>query len=337
MGVELSYDRRQISAVFLGILFILVFLLLIYLIKPILGALALTVVLTYIIHPLMESILPKIKRRFLAVMIAFVFILVPFFVFTVVLISAVVVQLIELVQVPGIKELADLTGATVKDVLPSPEEIFTLETILNQELFGTIINFLTAVGGMFLQVFLAIFFTAYVLYKEDKILGFVQSTKNHKLGDFILFVDQGLKQVVFSMFLTAFITGLIATGIYVVFGTPFPILLGALTGVVALIPILGVWLVYLPLTILFINQGQTFLALLFLGVSILFISTIPDIVIRPIIVGKKEHIDLGLLIVGFVTGTLAFGPIGIILGPLVIISLVAFVRIFFFDEEIVNH
>jgi predicted PurR-regulated permease PerM len=284
----------------------------------------------------MELILPRVKRRSLAVSIAFFFILVPFFLFSIVLISALVDQLVDLRDVPQIQRLIDLTGGTLMEYLVAPpKELITFPTITQG--LDAVIKFLSTVGGLFLQVFLAIFFTAYVLYKEDRIMVFAHRTKNHKLWDFVFFVDEGLKQVVFSMFITAFVTGGVATLIYVIFRVPFSILLGALTGFVALMPLLGVWLVYVPITIYFLMAGNITLGLVFLAVCIIFMSIVPDIIVRPIIAGRKEHVDIGLLILGFVTGTLAFGAVGIILGPLIIISLVGFIRILIFEEEILDH
>jgi predicted PurR-regulated permease PerM len=135
------------------------------------------------------------------------------------------------------------------------------------------------------------------------------------------------------MFLTALVTGAIATVLYFLFKVPFAILLGALTAVVALIPILGAWLVYLPVAVYILYQGNAVFGLVFLGLSIVLISTVPDIVVRPIIICRCEHVNLGLLILGFVTGSLAFGPVGVILGPLIVISLVGLVKIFL-EEEI---
>jgi predicted PurR-regulated permease PerM len=281
MGIDFSYDKRQISSVFLGVSFILIVLLLIYLIKPIKGALALTVVLTYILHSPIERILPLVKRRILAVAGAFFFVLIPFFVFSIVLITALVSQIIQVIQKPSIAAIIDDSQMSFLNLLSAPPmELLSVETIAQG--LGAFIKFLGSIGGLFLQILLAIFFTAYVLYKEEEVIELSNSVKNPRTKDFILFVDEGLKQLVYSMFLTALVTGLIATTIYLLFGVPFAILLGTTTGVVALIPILGVWLVYFPVSLYYISQGQTFFGLVFLGICIAFVSVVPDMIVRPI-------------------------------------------------------
>jgi predicted PurR-regulated permease PerM len=313
MGVEVVYDRKSISSVFFGGVFLLILLLLIILVKPILGAMAITVVFVYTLHPAVRFILPYVKRRVLALAFVYFFILVPFFVLLIFITTEIIEQILEISSHPQVIEVIDFTGDNLGGYLVAPQMQSIGAETLTQGL-TTVIEILRSVGGLFIQVLLAMFISVYVLYKEDTILGFFSSIKNDKVWELLLFIDEGLKQVVYSIFATAFLTGVIATFIYLFFGVPFTLLLGTLTAIVALIPVLGVWLVYLPISLYFFSQGETVTGLIFLGVSISLISLLPDIVIRPLIVGRKEHIDLGLLIMGFFTGTLAFGPIGVILG-----------------------
>jgi predicted PurR-regulated permease PerM len=320
MNVEV-FDKGRISAVFMGGFLLLILLLTIYLIKPILLALGLTVVQVYFFHPAIIYLLPKVKKRSTAIVVLSILFLVPFTVFLVFLTSTIAAQLIELSKIPAAEEVIELAGGTVKDYFAaSPAQSFSLSTITKG--FEKLIGLFSLVGGVLIQVFLASLLTAYVLYKEDDLTEFVHSIRNQKVRNYIHFVDEGLKQIVYSMFLTALVTGAIATVLYFLFKVPFAILLGALTAVVALIPILGAWLVYLPVGLYILYQGNTVFGLVFLGLSIVLISTVPDIVVRPIIICRCEHVNLGLLILGFVTGSLAFGPVGVILGPLIVISLV---------------
>jgi len=339
MGFEFDYDKKHISGVFLGSVLILIFLLLIYLIMPVLEAFALTVVLVYILHPTVEAFMPYIRNRTLAIILTFFFILVPFFILSVVLTSEIIKQIIDISAVPEIKNILDSAGKNFKDILVRPptgmtdfSTITAYSEVFTQN-FGTFIAFIQALGSFFFQVFFAIFLTVYVLFKEDSLNAFRKTVQNEKINRFIDFIDIAMKQIVYSMFLTAFVTGIIATIVYFIFGLPFVILLGALTAVVALIPILGVSLIYVPITIYMISQGDTIRGLTFFLISIGFISVLPDLIVRPLIVGRKENINLGVLVLGFVTGTLAFGAVGVLLGPIIIISVIGFYRIFLIEDD----
>jgi predicted PurR-regulated permease PerM len=329
MEVEVL-DERRIIAVFVGGFLLLVLLLTAVLIKPILLALSLTIVQVYIFHPAIQFLLPKVKRRSVAIVVLSFLFLVPFFFFSVVLLTTFYNELIELSKVPKVNELIDIAGVTLKDFVSPQMQSISFSTVTSG--FEAIFGFLKMIGGILMQIFLASLLTAYVLYKEDSITRFIHSIKRRRVRNFIHLVDEGVRQVVYSMFLTALVTGFIATVIYVIFGIPFSTLLGVLTAIISLIPILGAWLVYLPISLYLISLGSIVSGLLLLGLSIVFVSTLPDIVVRPFIISRHEHVDFGLLILAFFTGTMAFGPVGVILGPLILIILVAFIRIYIEKE-----
>jgi predicted PurR-regulated permease PerM len=280
-----------------------------------------------VFHPAIEFLLPYVKRRSVAIVVLSVLFLVPFFIISILLITTIANQLIVISQVPEVREIIDITGSEVSNFLAGLSTgSLGFETITQS--FGALLDFATRLGGIFFQIFLASLLTAYVLYKEHTIHHIVESIENEHIKNFIHFVDEGLRQLIYSMILTAAVTGIIATILYGLFGVPFATLLGLLTGIVALIPVLGAWLVYVPVSIFIYTQGNTILALIFLGLSIVLVSTLPDIVVRPILICRHEHIDMMLLMLGFVMGAFAFGAVGTILGPLLVIILVGFTRTF---------
>ena len=329
-----------IERIFLGVVILAGILLLAYIIKPVLVALSISIVLVYLINPIVERIQSYVKRRRLAIALTFLFILLPFFLFFTELTTTVAAQLIELSSTPQATTAFKLLGESFTKYLEqfsvefSPGlNISTFQTfggILTQGL-GSLINLLKTLSGLFLQGLFGIFLTLYLLFKKEAMLELFNSVDNDKTRRFILFVDEALKQVVYSIFLTALATGIIAILIYSAFGVPFAALWGTTTGIVSLIPFLGTWLVYLPIAIYLFIQGDSFLALVFLGACIVFISVLPDIAVRPVIAGRK--IDPGLIAFGFVAGIMAFGAVGLILGPLVIIAWAGFVKIFLIEDK----
>jgi Ca2+-transporting ATPase len=267
-------------------------------------------------------------------MVIFLVILLPFFIISIILITATIQQLTELINAPQIKEIVDISGdKNVREYLVAPP-IESIDFERLSKVSGSLITFLGSVGNLFFQVFMAILLTAYILHKEESIRGSIQALKSQKTKDFIQHVNEGMKAVVYSMFLTAFATGIIAIVLYVLFGAPYPILLGILTGIVALIPILGAWLAYGPIALYFIViKGEVVLGLGFLAACFVFISTLPDYVVRPIALSKEaKDIDSMLLLLGFLMGTLAFGPVGIIFGPLIMIALEGYAKIFILQK-----
>ena len=325
---------------FFGLLMILALLLLGYLLKPVLSALSLTLILAYLLHPVVRRLEPYLKRRWLAITVTFFFVLVPLLLFTIVLTTTIVSELMALSQTDSMKEVFNVLGENFKQyfAVPADEGLPTLSyssfTTVGGALSqgaGYLIAIFKVLGDFLLQVMLGMFLTIYVLMKQDTVTSIYHSISNQKMKDFLHFVDEALKQVVYSMLLTSVFTGVIATIIYLIFKVPFSVLWGTTTGLVSLIPLLGTWLVYLPIAIYFYLQGNVLLSLVFLGISIFFITALPDITVRPIIASKK--IDMGLIVLGFLTGTLAFGTVGFIIGPLIVIAWSGFVKIFLLHED----
>jgi predicted PurR-regulated permease PerM len=339
IDMEFDYNKQIINSGLVVLLLFFGILLLIYFIKPFILAFGITIILVYVLHPAHEFLQSYVKKHNHATLLIFLLILVPFFIFSFVLISVTAQQMNEFVNAPKVKEIIDTSiDKNVSDylVIPSIESInFNGVSKVSEWLF----KFLGTVGNLFFQFLMALLLTTYVLYKEKSVTGSFQTIKSQKARDFILHVNEGLKAVVYSMFLTAFAAGLISIVLYLLFGVPYPILLGMLTGVVAFIPIIGAWLVYGPITLyIIVVQGNTLLGLGFLGACIVFISTVPDYVVRPIALSKKARdTDSILLLLGFLMGTLAFGPAGIIFGPLMMIALEGFTMIFILQKSDKTH
>jgi predicted PurR-regulated permease PerM len=305
-------------------------------VKPIFLALGIAVMLVYALHPLIEILLPYVKKHTHAIILIFFLILVPFFILSVGLISETEHELIGVTHVPVIEDILESSGFNFQDILEEPPSEIDFDRL--SKTAGSLIVFLKVVGDLFFQVFIAIIISAIVLHKEKEIKESFQSIKSHEEKYFILYVNEGLKAVVYSIYLTSFVTGIIASLVFIIFGVPFPVLLGILTGIVSIIPMLGAWLVLAPLVLYFIViEGNAVFGVELLVASFVLIVTLPDYLVRPIIFSKTRNIDTMLILLGFLMGTLAFGPVGIIVGPLIMIALEGFATIFIFRRHDKSH
>ena len=84
-----------------------------------------------------------------------------------------------------------------------------------------------------------------------------------------------------------------------------------------MIPVLGSWIVWMPVGLFLIFTGQTFDGIFLLLYGALFISTI-DNLIRPYILSKQSNLPIALSVIGTIGGLYFFGIAGLILGPLVL-------------------
>jgi predicted PurR-regulated permease PerM len=115
---------------------------------------------------------------------------------------------------------------------------------------------------------------------------------------------------------------------------PYPVLLGVLSGIANLIPVVGMKLIWIPLASYM--WGNAYLTgilientsfLIFATLAIYFIvDSFPDTILRPYLAGR-EHIPMGLLFFTYIFGTAVFGLAGIILGPIILVVTVNFFRL----------
>jgi predicted PurR-regulated permease PerM len=129
-------------------------------------------------------------------------------------------------------------------------------------------------------------------------------------------VGDTTKAVVYGIVLTALVQGALAGLGYWVAGLQAPVLLGALTGLIALIPFgtpfvwgsAGVWLLL---------TGHTMAGVGLLLWGALVVSSV-DNLIRPLVISSATRIPFLLVMFGVLGGLVAFGPVGLFLGPVVL-------------------
>jgi len=159
--------------------------------------------------------------------------------------------------------------------------------------------------------YFAVIFPFPKIYQDKFYQKFTQVTDSVLYGEIIVGIAQG-----------------IISGIgYFVLGVPNALLITIVTTVVGVIPVIGPWLVWVPVDIYLFAQGDTAMAmgLLIYG---LFVINWVDTLLRPQIVSSKAEMNSALALIGTIGGMYAFGPLGILLGPLVLAYLILLVEIY---------
>ena len=132
------------------------------------------------------------------------------------------------------------------------------------------------------------------------------------------------RALVYGAGVTALVQGALVGIGFAVTGLPSPIVFGVLAALAALIPMVGTPVVLVPALIVLVLQERWYAAL-FLGLWSAFVVTI-DNFLRPWLVAGRAQIDALTVFIGVLGGVSAFGPIGVILGPLVLALAIALVR-----------
>jgi predicted PurR-regulated permease PerM len=132
------------------------------------------------------------------------------------------------------------------------------------------------------------------------------------------------RAMVYGTGVTALVQGaLIGIGFAGV-GLPSPIVFGVVAALCALVPMLGTPVVWVP-AVLVLAAQQRWGATLFLLIWGIFVVTI-DNFLRPWLVAGRADVHALTVFIGVLGGVTAFGPVGVIAGPLILALVIALVR-----------
>ena len=145
------------------------------------------------------------------------------------------------------------------------------------------------------------------------------------------YITSTLKRAILSVFggtvVVAVIQGIL-TGIgFFIFDVPAPAVWGAVAAIAAFIPGIGTSLVLVPgiLYLLVVGHSSYAIGLAIWGVVAVGLI---DNVLGPHLVNKGVHIHPFLILVSVLGGLSTFGPIGFILGPLILALLFALLEVY---------
>jgi predicted PurR-regulated permease PerM len=112
---------------------------------------------------------------------------------------------------------------------------------------------------------------------------------------------------------------------FALLGISGAVLWGVMIGFLALLPMMGATLVWLPASAWLILSGSVTKGLILLLVGALILANV-DNVVRPLLLSGKSQVSTPVLMISLLGGLSAFGFIGIVIGPLVASLLTALVQ-----------
>ncbi len=135
------------------------------------------------------------------------------------------------------------------------------------------------------------------------------------------------RAVFYGNFVSAFSQGLLGGISFLIFGLASPVFWGLTMAFVALIPLLGPYLIFLPVALYLFLTEKTFLALGFLLYNMILTSGI-DNIIKPKLISRKVQIHPFLILISIFGGLKIFGVLGIIYGPLIVAVFLTLIDIY---------
>jgi predicted PurR-regulated permease PerM len=136
------------------------------------------------------------------------------------------------------------------------------------------------------------------------------------------------RTVVIGNFGTAAVQGLLGGVGYGLGHLPQWPLLGALTAVSSLVPVVGTMVIWVPAGLLLLLFRQTNTGLFELGWGLIVTTIFCDYVVRPRLIGRGSNTSTWLTFVGLFGGIKLFGFIGLLLGPLIVETAIDALRLY---------
>ncbi len=125
-----------------------------------------------------------------------------------------------------------------------------------------------------------------------------------------------IRSVVNGVVGTAVLQGILLGFSFWIAGVPGAVVLGALGVLLTLLP-LGLVVLWLPAVLWLTSQGQTGWAIFVLGWNLVLVGSLDNIV-RPYLISRGAKLPTVLIFFGVLGGVVAFGIVGVFLGPVLL-------------------
>jgi predicted PurR-regulated permease PerM len=127
-------------------------------------------------------------------------------------------------------------------------------------------------------------------------------------------VSDTIHATVYGTLAVSSVQGLLGGLMFWWLGLPAPLLWGVVMALLAVVPVVGAFVVWIPAALFLGIEGSWGKALILALWGMLVVGTV-DNLLRPILVGNRLKLHTALAFMSVVGGLLLFGPAGLILGP----------------------
>lgn len=194
---------------------------------------------------------------------------------------------------------------------------------LIQDSFGLIAQHALAIGGSLAGIVLAFglgLYASFYLLRDGQSIGetvlralpFDRSIADRLAERFLSIVRATIK----GSIVVGLVQGVLGALTFWIVGFPSVVLLGVLMAIASLLPAVGTGIVWVPVAIYLLANGQIWQGLVVVGSGIGLVG-MADNVLRPILVGRDTGIPDWVILVTTLGGLSLFGLSGIIIGPLI--------------------
>lgn len=225
------------------------------------------------------------------------------------------------VEPPGWLRQLPLVGETidayVRDLVSSRDQMMELAKRMLEPARHYLLGGGIVLGAGVAQMSLAAFVSFFLYRDGHALLGAIRMAMQRVMGEaaprVANTVSQTVRGVMYGLLGTALAQALVAALGFAIAGVPGVLLLGFLTFIMSLVPV-GPPLIWGGATLWLFNQGQTGWAIFMFIWGVVLISGV-DNVVKPMLISRGSSLPFLLVLLGVLGGVLAFGFVGLFIGP----------------------
>ncbi|MEF8813036.1 MAG: AI-2E family transporter [Halovenus sp.] len=226
---------------------------------------------------------------------------------------------------------------TIAETTGQEVEVAELSRTAGSELLGILFGDVTAAASVGVRfsfgIALLLFLLYYLLRDGDRFVAWlidVAPMRNAVCSRLFDRIDKTTHGVIVSHLLVAVVQGVVGgVGLFLA-GIPKPVFFTFTMIMFALLPLVGAFVVWGPAAAYLFAIGQTEWGI-FLFVYGIFVVSLIDNYLRPIVIDREAHLNPGVILIGVFGGIYAIGVTGLFIGP--IIFAVAATTVTAFNEE----
>jgi len=353
-----AYDAKWLI---FGLLLVL---LLLWVAWPFLTVIVYAIFLYYIAKPIKRKLRPYVKNDTLLVTLCLFLLVLPLILIIGYTMLVALSQLNAVIAGLGLQSLPQGPLSNLSTTVSQAQHNLTMENVMAgnfsaivpQDWYQALSGYSSSIASLqqvvvatgmtivdiIFKLFLMLIIAFYLLRDDERLKSWFLATfpvLAHEHDDMLLRyareVDEDLEKIFFGNILSIVFFAIVAAFVFSLLNVfappsmqiPMPILLGILCGVSALLPVVGMFIVIIPLFLyIMVNSliAVAFLSnlvffILMVAVVIIFVETLPDFVVRPFMARGK--VNTGLLMFAYILGPIVFGIAGLFIGAIVLVLL----------------
>lgn len=239
---------------------------------------------------------------------------------------------LKMISSGGSGHLIETIDSSVNKLLPAEFnfDIHAKITEMVSSFSDNLTQFFSSTLNSILMFFLMIFTLFYLLKdgeKWEKALVKIFPLSDNNVSEILNNLKKSINRIFRGSFIIAIAQGILAWVGFMIFGVPNALIWAIVAAIASFIPTVGTSIVSIPAILFLFFSGMQLQALGLLIWSMLLIGMI-DNILAPYIISKDTEIPSLFVLFAILGGVSLLGPLGILIGPLVLSLLYSLVSIY---------